>query len=132
MTKFIARSVIIVLMLFLVVVVGWALTYPSESDPKSIKYVLWKNGLYGMNLETATDTMIGDRSREKLVVGKTRVQLREKFGYLSKASEISPYLRGCYQDSAWKDKDVLFIRQTPWMVIFDGDKATELILFKGC
>ena len=132
MTKFIARSVILVLSLFLVVVVGWALTYPSESDPKSIKYVLWKNGLYGMNLETATGTMISDRSREKLVVGKTRVQLREKFGYLSKPSEISPYLRGCYQDSAWKDKDVLFIRQTPWMVIFDGDKATEQILFKGC
>jgi hypothetical protein len=132
MTKSIARGAILVLTLFVVVFVGWALAYPSESDPKNIKYVLWKNGLHGMNLETATGTMIGDRSREKLVVGKTRVQLREKFGYLSKPADISPYLKGCYQDSAWKDKDVLFIRQTPWMVIFDGDKASELILFKGC
>ena len=22
---------------------GWALTYPSSSDPKNLKYVLWKN-----------------------------------------------------------------------------------------
>jgi hypothetical protein len=43
---------------------GWeqfavvAVTYPSDSDPKNIRYVLWKNGLYGMNLDTATGTMI--------------------------------------------------------------------------
>lgn len=28
-------------MFFIAVVIGWALTYPSESDPKNIKYVLW-------------------------------------------------------------------------------------------
>jgi len=33
-------------------------TYPSDSDPKNIRYVLWKNGLYEMNLDTATGTMI--------------------------------------------------------------------------
>src|SRR6266481_3869356 len=76
------------------VVISWALTCPSESDPKNIKYVLWKSGLYGMNLDTPTSTMIGDGSREKLVVGKTKVQLREKFGYLSKPADVSPYLRG--------------------------------------
>ena len=34
------------------------MTYPSDSDPKNIRYVLWKNGLYEMNLDTATGTMI--------------------------------------------------------------------------
>jgi hypothetical protein len=33
-------------------------TYPSDSDRKNIRYVFWKNGLYGMNLDTATGTMI--------------------------------------------------------------------------
>jgi len=33
-------------------------TYPSDSDPENIRYVLSKNGLYGMNLDTATGTMI--------------------------------------------------------------------------
>ena len=114
------------------VVIGWAATHPSLSDPKNIKYVLWKNGLYEMNLDAATDTMIGDGSREKLVIGKSKVQLRERFGYLSTPADVSQYLRGCYQTSAWKSSDALFIRNSPWMVIFDGDKATELVLIKGC
>jgi hypothetical protein len=67
-TKSLARTVALALMFFIAVVIGWAVTYPSDSDPKNIKYVLWKNGLYGMNLDTATGTMIGDGSREKLVL----------------------------------------------------------------
>jgi hypothetical protein len=38
--------------------IGGAVTYPSDSDRKNIRYVFWKNGLYGMNLDTATGTMI--------------------------------------------------------------------------
>lgn len=110
---------------------GWALTYPSP-DPKSIKYVLWKADLYKLNFDEATGTMVGDRNRDKLVVGKTKAQLRDKFGSLLSPAAASPYLRGCYQNSAWKDKDVLFLGQSPWMVVFDGDKATNLVLVKGC
>jgi hypothetical protein len=132
MTKSFVRTVALALTVFMTVVIGWAVTYPSDSDSKNIKYVLWKNGLYRMNLDTATGTMIGDGSREKLVIGKTKVQLRERFGYLSTPANISQYLRGCYQTSTWKGRDALFIRNSPWMVIFDGDKATELVLIKGC
>jgi hypothetical protein len=38
---------------FIAVVIDWAVTYPSDSDPKDIKFVLWKNGLYGMKLDMA-------------------------------------------------------------------------------
>jgi hypothetical protein len=132
MTTSLARTLALTLTIFIAVVIGWVVTYPSDSDPKNIKYVLWKNGLYAMNLDKATGTMIGDGSRERLVVGKTKVQLRDKFGYLLTPADVSQYLRGCYQTSAWKDRDALFIRNGPWMVIFDGDKATELVLIKGC
>ena len=132
MTKSLTRTVAVVLAFFTVMVIVWAVTYPSGSDPKSIKYVLWKNGLYRMNPDTATGTMIGDGNREKLVIGKTKVQLRERFGYLLTPENTSQYLRGCYQTSAWKDRDALFIRNSPWMVIFEGDKAAELVLIKGC
>jgi hypothetical protein len=30
--------------------------YPDEGDPKNIKYVLWKHGLYKMDLDLATLT----------------------------------------------------------------------------
>jgi len=111
---------------------GWALTYPSSSDPKSIQYVFWKHGLYKMNLDLATGTMIGDANRDKLVIGKTKAQLRDKFGYLSALADASEYLRGCYQSSGWKGMDVLFIRQSPWMIVFVKGKATQLVLIKGC
>jgi hypothetical protein len=82
---------------------------PSENDPRNISYLLWENGLSGMNLDTATGTMIDDASREKLVVGKTKAQLRKEFGYLLTPSQASPYLKSCYQESAWKSRDVLFL-----------------------
>jgi hypothetical protein len=132
MTRSFARIIALVLTLSVFAVIGWTFTYPSASDPKNIRYVFWKMGLYGMNLDTAADTMIGDRTREKLVIGKTKPDLRKKFGYLLMPADVSPYLRGCYEGSAWKNKDALFIRRSPWMVVFDGDKATELVLIKGC
>lgn len=131
MKKLGARIVAVVL-IFIAAPVVWILTYPSASDPKNIKYVLWKHGLYRMDLDSASGTMIGDANREMLVLGKTKVELREKFGYLSTLPEASPYLRSCYENSDWKGADVLFIRKSPWMIVFSGDRATELVLIKGC
>src|SRR5579862_6409992 len=92
---------------------GWALTYPPP-DPKSISYVLWKADRYRLKLDEATATMVFDRNRDELVVGKTKAQLRDKFGSLLSPANASPYLRGCYQNSFWKDRDVLFIGKSPW------------------
>jgi len=111
---------------------GWTLMYPSSSDPKNIKYVLWKAGFYKVNVDAATTAMIGDPSRDKIVLGKTKAQLRDRFGPLLSPAEASPYLRGCYQNSPWKDRDVFFIGQSSWMVVFDSNKATNLVLVKGC
>jgi hypothetical protein len=120
-----------VFVLVLVFVAAWVLMYP-DGDPKNIKYVLWKDGFYRIDLDTATSTMIGDGHSGRLVIGLTKAQLRDRFGYLLAPAGASQYLRGCYQGSDWKKKEVLFIRQSPWMVVFDGDKATDLVLIKGC
>ena len=126
------RIVAVTLASVLIFFGGWLLMYPSSSDPKNIRYVLWKADLYEMNLDIATGTMIGDGGRDKLVVGKTEAELQTKFEYLVTPDDASQYLRGCYQNSLWKDRKVLFIRNSPWMVLFDGDKATQLVLIKGC
>jgi hypothetical protein len=129
------RRMRIAIFLFALLVVctgGWALLYPSSNDPKNIKYVFWKAGLYRVNLDAATAAMVGDPSRDKLVVGKTKAQLRNRFGSLLSPAEASAYLRGCYENSSWKDRDVLFIGQSAWMVVFEADKATNLVLVKGC
>ena len=131
MTKHLARAVALLLVSMCSVVVLWALTYPSESDSKNIKYVLWKHDLYRMNLDTAVGTMIGDISREKLVIGKSKTQLQRKFGYLTTPSDAHPYMKSCYLESPWKGQDVLLIRNGPWIVLFSGENAVDLRLCKG-
>ena len=110
----------------------WYLTYPSSRDPKNIGYVLWKAGIYRMNIDIATGTMIGDGSRDALVVGKTKSELRDRFEYLTAPGAASPYLQTCLASSPWNGRDAAFLRKSPWLVIFDGEKAIDLILFKGC
>jgi hypothetical protein len=131
MRKPFARAATLVVAFSIAIVILWIVVYP-EPDPKNIKYVLWKHGLYRMNLDAASDLMIGDSNREMLVLGRTKAELQGKFGYLSTLSEASPYLRGCYENSHWQGADVLFIRKSPWMIVFSGDKAKELVLIKGC
>src|SRR5215467_7732007 len=128
MTKFLARAFTLLLVFLIAAVVVWALAYPSESDPKNIKYVLWKHALYPMNLDTAVGTMIGDIDREALVVGKSKTQLQKKFGYLKSPSDAHPYMRACYLESPWKDQDVFLIRDGPWLVLFLGETARDLRL----
>lgn len=111
---------------------GWALTYPDSNDPKNVKYVFWKAGLCKLNLDSATAAMVADPSRDKLVIGKTKTQLRNRFGSFLSPMDASPYLKNCYLNSSWKNRDVLFIGQSSWMVVFDGEKATNLVLVKGC
>ena len=76
--------------------------------------------------------MVGDSNRDRLVLGKTKDQLGKRFPSLLRLAEVSPYLKGCYEISPWKGKYVLFIGQSSWMIVFDGDKATNLVLVKGC
>ena len=78
--------------------------------------------------------MVGDRYRDGLVLGKTKAQLQERFGPLVPLANVFSYLRACYENSARKGKDVLFIAHSSWMVgVFDGDKAVDLVLVgKGC
>jgi|SRR5689334_585058 hypothetical protein len=117
----------------LIVLLAWTLMYPAPNDPRNMKYVLWKTGIVREEPQGATDAMVGDENRDKLVIGKTEAKIRDRFGSLLSPTQVSPYLRSCYQKSAWKDdKDSLFIAQSSWMIIFNGKRATKLILLKGC
>jgi|SRR6516164_3928264 hypothetical protein len=108
-----------------------ALAYPSENDPKNIKYVLSKRHLYLMNLDRAMGAMVGDLGRDTLVVGKTKAQLQKALEYLKSPPDADAYMKGCYLESPWKDQDVLVVRDGPWLVLFSGENAIGLQLCKG-
>jgi hypothetical protein len=109
----------------------WEAMHPSPRDPKSIGYVLWKAGLYRADLAIVTGTMIGDPKRDELVVGKTKAQLRARFGELLTTEDASSYFRWSHEASSWKGRTVLFLPGGPWMIVFEGDTASQLVLLKG-
>ncbi len=122
---------------FLIFFGSWEALYPSDSDPKGLGYQLWKAGVFKMNLKTATELMVADPKRDQLIVGKSEPELEKRFGALLEPSELGPnqpedYYKRCYLSSRWKDLKVRFIRNSPWMVVFDGEKARETVLIKGC
>jgi hypothetical protein len=122
---------IILFALTLGIVFCWNAMYPSESDPKNIHYVLWKAGLYPLDPDVALDTMIGDRHRDNLVIGKTREDLNRKFGQLRSPPEAAEYYRKAYEEGPYHGLDVSFLRGSPWMVVFEKGRASRLALIKG-
>jgi len=109
----------------------WVGIYPSESDPKNARYVFWKLNICTMNLDVAAGTMVGDNHRADLVIGRTSSELRRRFGFLRGRGEVSSYLQAYSQSPPWRDKEVLFIRTSAWMVVFENGRAAKLILVKG-
>jgi hypothetical protein len=130
MPKSSTAQTVATILLALVLFVGiWYSLYPDGGDSHSVRCFLWKAGIYSADRTLAPFAMLGDRHREELIVGKTKEQLKSRFTLLT-LDEVSHYYRDGH-DAGGKDRDVLFIKGTPWMIVFEGDRATELILMKG-
>ena len=80
--------VLFVLGFVMVFLLGWVLLYPSP-DPKNITYVLWRAGFHTMDPAAAAGILVGDVHPERIVLGKTKEQLRSRFGYLTTLAEAS-------------------------------------------
>jgi hypothetical protein len=133
---FAALFVSVGVVLSLGVLITWVETYPDAADPKNVYYVLWKRGLNNnMNMDSALVAMSHDVGPVRQVQGLTREQLKNRFGYIRTLDEATPYLRGCYSTPGaagqGKREDVAFLRDSPWMVVIENEKAVDLILCKG-
>jgi hypothetical protein len=115
---------------------GWVYLHSEDGDPKNIKYVLWKTGLYKADLDFVTFTMLRDPNRNELVIGKGKEQLSQEFGRLLTLREASPYYQmGCSEYHRYsgyhQGEGVFFIKDSPWMIVSQDGKATDLVLMKG-
>lgn len=102
----------------------------GASDPRNLQYILWKAGYYKMDRGRAFETFYIDPGAEKFIVGKTRAQIEAAFGPLPEASPDEPYLKICFPGWPFAGKQVL--RMNPFIIVFEGQRASELILVKGC
>ena len=75
--------------------------------------------------------MIGDPHRNDVVIGKTKEQLASRFGFVS-STPRNDYVKYCYDNSQYRAKPVLFIRNSNWMVLMNDGMAEGLVLAKGC
>jgi len=117
------------------ILLAWIGLYPEDVDPKNLEYVLWKHGLnQNMNLDHAIAGMIHDRDPVSIIKGLSREQLTERFGYVHNRDQV-PGLSNCYapgfHGTRLEGKEVAFLRDGPWLVIFDHGKAIDLGLCKG-
>ena len=110
----------------------WTLAYPDRYDAKNITYVLWKAGLYDKDKEEIVGALHNDPERLAVVQGKSEAQLRAMFGVLLRPDQATPALDACYRDSSWSHMKARYLRDSWFMVVFDHDKATDLILMKPC
>jgi hypothetical protein len=104
----------------------WQATYSDRYDPKGLHYVLWKYHLAPMNLDRASSIVVMDRDRDAMILGRTKEQLSQRFGYLKSPVEVRPYLR----DYCWASRpgsDAVFLRDVDLMIVFSGGRAVETI-----
>ena len=122
------------MVLALSIIALWMETYPESEDPKNIYYVLWKHGLNGnMNLDHALSAMTHDSWAVNRVQGLSREQLVTRFGYVRTLEQARPYLRVCYemQFGSGAHNEVVFLRDSNWMVVLENERAVNLVLCKG-
>jgi hypothetical protein len=124
----------VIILLVVVVLGGWWALYPGPDEPKGMLYIGWRLGLPTMDQDRALGTMVGDVHREGLVIGKSKDELRARFGYVTTLDEpSSEYVRFCYNNyDTYRGKDVLILRRSNWMVVMKDGRAEDLVLVKGC
>jgi hypothetical protein len=119
--------------------ISWVKNYPNGDDPKNIDYVLWKHELnQNMNLDDAVSAMTHDTWAVELVEGKTLEQLHSRFGLIRTLKEARSYDQFCATNGSVGErgvpalgKEVVFLRESDWMVILENGKAVDLVLCKG-
>jgi hypothetical protein len=107
----------------------WSLQY-RDGDPKSIAYIGWEANLLPMEPLKALSIMTHGPNSDRLVLGKTKPQLQQRFGYVLTADQVGPYLRN-YCAASRPGANVLFLNSSNFMVVMNNKRAVELVLCKG-
>jgi hypothetical protein len=93
---------------------------------------LWRHDLWKRDKDRALSIMTHAPEPDRLVIGKTRGEIAEKFGPLTPITEASAYVRNCVSQEELTSGNSAMLRHSEWMVTFSRDKAVRLTLVKGC
>ena len=117
-----------ILIAALVLTAGVALG-TADSHHTNAKYILWKHHLWPYNRDLALDYFNVDVDFRRSLNGKTRAQLQRWFPVLNPVDPNDGYLPYC-GPLVWTPGFV-WIDQTRWGVVFEGNQVKDIVLFKG-
>jgi hypothetical protein len=127
-----ARCLVAIALTTIAFLALWETQYHGPGESRDLRYQARKLGVYPMDVDQATGSMIADVHRDSLVIGKTQDELIKKFGYVTALENASGYVKYCYFNSPYYGTPVLMLRKSNWMVLMKDGRATNLILVKGC
>jgi hypothetical protein len=107
----------------------WFLLCPAKADANGPRYVFWKWGLYPFDPQVVYGSMVADKDRESIVIGRTVEDLERRFGLLRTAGNANEYQR-YYSDRAPRGSEVRWLGDSPWLVELDEGRAVQLRLIK--
>ena len=112
-------------------VVGAWFNAMHRGDPNGPRYVLWKRGLLPFDPTVAYPAMVGDLQRHKLVVGLSVPELERRFGRLRTRADATDDYQKNYSQRSFLDREILWLGESPWLVVLEHGRVQELHLMKG-
>ena len=132
MAKRIAFAILALVLLLGLEAGFWMLTYPDAADPKNLKYVLWKHGLYHLDPPSVLAALGHDAEANKIVLGRSRKEVEAMLGPLVPI-EGPHYIASCWAHSPWPEDHIFFVDNEFWFyVVFENDRAVGFGIAKGC
>jgi len=108
---------------------AWFVT-SDRGDSNGPRYLLWKFGVLPFDPSVVYPAMVGDRQRKELVVGLSISDLERRFGRLRTRAESTAYQK-YYCDRFFMNQQILWLGDSPWLIVLDNGRALELHLMKG-
>ena len=112
------------------VVVGIASLVAIDDNHKTnLKYLMWKHHLVRYEPKLALRYFNVDAEFRLSLIGKTRTEVEAWFPILRQIDKEDSYLPTC-GEAVWKPGFV-WIDSSRWGIVFENDRARDIILFKG-
>jgi len=99
----------------------------QREDDMSLRYMLWKNGLYPRPDDILITAVNAERERGKIIYGKSKEEIRQIFPNAGRTA-VSEYQK--FYERELVNIDYLWIDDLH-IIVFENDKSVDLRLIKG-
>jgi hypothetical protein len=100
----------------------------NRNDDLSLRYILWKNGLYSYPTDTIWQSVIADRNRNNLIDGKTKEEIKKIFSNAHEES-INDYQKS--YEKELKGREYLWLGDWGVIIFLKNGIGEDIAVMKG-